>query len=634
LNAALSLGLPLAAKEMKSLTRGPAGPIALGVVLVTAAGLFCTYWLVQLKYHVEFGGWAAAGRGLYSLFAAIHVGAVALVAPLVTAACISSEREGKTFDLLTCTGVSRCSLVGGKTLATLIFVALFSLMLLPLAVLVYQMGGVGLDEIALAATVSFAAMLTYGAIGLAVSTLSRRTITAQIVTLILVWTLVAAMPMAVLIVADLMRFYISTPIGFGAPDSIAEFLVHVVSPIGVLFNHYDGLLSGGAPPQGVSIATFPALRLHLLSQAGIFFFALLVALRGLAARELASAKPRNPTIEDPNELLIRRKRWPFYLIDPRSPARAVRDGKNPVAERERRVGWMTRGRLLLRLTYVGFPLSLAFCAWVFLQSASFELIPLSVILLVFLLATLLVVPISAGTAVTRERQAKTLDLLTTTLLTPRRIVVGKFAVVYRTLGVWLAVLASPPMLLYAAARLLPTPPIPPVFRFDALPSVGLHLLNAALVMAGFLAAFTALGLFFSTLFRRGAFASIATLFAIAALVALPCILGAVLEQQFRYSWYYDYPPDRAKIFNDLATGNPPQYFTILALFRLGPILSPLYYLSGLIFGSELPLFWHPFSDWSLLLPGLIHFAILSALTWLLLLAAARRLRTADFGGAG
>jgi ABC-type transport system involved in multi-copper enzyme maturation permease subunit len=166
-------------KEVRSRTRGYWRPmlqltlylslVTLGVVAVLGASVSPTGTLSP-----------TLGETLFSALAAGSVLLIAFMAPGLTAASISSERERLTLDLLLVTRASPLGLVTGKLAGALLWIAYLVIASLPALAVVNLFGGVPWSRMAAALTVIAATALGYTALGLVLSAVLRRTVLATV----------------------------------------------------------------------------------------------------------------------------------------------------------------------------------------------------------------------------------------------------------------------------------------------------------------------------------------------------------------------------------------------------------------------------------------------------------------------
>lgn len=116
---------------------------------------------------------------------------VAVLAPAFTTGAISLEREKQTLDLLVTTPLSPLGLVVGKLGAALAYVFLLIMASIPFMAIVFLFGGVGPEDIIRAYVLLAAVAVGFGAIGLFVSALVKRTQVATVLTYVTVLVLLA-----------------------------------------------------------------------------------------------------------------------------------------------------------------------------------------------------------------------------------------------------------------------------------------------------------------------------------------------------------------------------------------------------------------------------------------------------------
>jgi ABC-type transport system involved in multi-copper enzyme maturation permease subunit len=135
-----------------------------------------------------------AGTVLTPVLIYVQMGMICLMAPTFAASAISSEREQQTFDLLVSSLARPSTILIGKIGASLSYLLLTLFGSLPLIALTYSLGGVALADIAKAYLIMLVAGVTYCSLSFLWSSLIRRGVLAQLVSLFTVIFLVAAMP--------------------------------------------------------------------------------------------------------------------------------------------------------------------------------------------------------------------------------------------------------------------------------------------------------------------------------------------------------------------------------------------------------------------------------------------------------
>ena len=183
---------PILGKEMRGRTRGWRSPVLLSVYLgVLGAFVLLFLWLNLVRLSII---QPQVGLSLYSLFIFSLIMLISFIAPAVAASAISGERERRTYDLLLVTRASSLGIVLGKWLASVVYLMFLAVAALPVFAVVFLYGGVPPAILGLAFMVCLAAGLGYGAMGLALSALTRRSQAAIIISLVLVFVFIFGIP--------------------------------------------------------------------------------------------------------------------------------------------------------------------------------------------------------------------------------------------------------------------------------------------------------------------------------------------------------------------------------------------------------------------------------------------------------
>ncbi|MDQ0286722.1 ABC-type transport system involved in multi-copper enzyme maturation permease subunit [Desulfofundulus luciae] len=180
--------VPMLGKEMRGRTRGLRSPLLLSFFLgLMSAGTLAFLWLMTDRTSQIM---PQVGLNLYSLLVLGMILLLAFIAPAIAAGAISGERERRTYDLLLVTRASLTGIVLGKWLASVAYLLFLVLAALPVLAVVFLFGGVPLTNMGMALVVALTTGLGYGALGLALSAILRRSQAATIVSLVLVFMLV------------------------------------------------------------------------------------------------------------------------------------------------------------------------------------------------------------------------------------------------------------------------------------------------------------------------------------------------------------------------------------------------------------------------------------------------------------
>ncbi|MCJ7709273.1 MAG: ABC transporter permease [Chloroflexi bacterium] len=183
-------------KELRGRMRGRRAFVVLTIHLLLVAGFA---WMIESiaerAFSGGFGGSISAsaeiGRQMFTALLMLLTLIVLVLAPASTAGAISLEREKQTLDLLVTTPISSLAIVLGKLLSALTWVFLLILASIPVTALVFTFGGVGPDDMVKGYVVLLGTAFCFGALGLFVSALVKRTQAATVINLVAVIALTA-----------------------------------------------------------------------------------------------------------------------------------------------------------------------------------------------------------------------------------------------------------------------------------------------------------------------------------------------------------------------------------------------------------------------------------------------------------
>ncbi|MBI1785494.1 ABC transporter permease subunit [Candidatus Sumerlaeota bacterium] len=177
---------PIFTKELRTTLRSNKSVLFLFLILALISGVFMLFWMEQSELTMSLGGRAQFSRTIFLFIASCQFLALSLISPMMTATVITGERESKTLDLLFCTGISRMHILLAKWISAIAYQLILLVCMLPILALIFQLGGVGLDEYLAAALLIAQAVVTYGMLGAAVSSRFRRTTSSLMMSLFLV----------------------------------------------------------------------------------------------------------------------------------------------------------------------------------------------------------------------------------------------------------------------------------------------------------------------------------------------------------------------------------------------------------------------------------------------------------------
>jgi len=227
----LILDNPVVTKELRGRMRGSRTPwLLFSYLLLLSLILFFSYlgWWNSNAQTLKNGGGGEAGYTVGRLFFQIifysQAVMIALITPALTAGAISVEREQRTFEMLRGTTLRPGSIVVGKLLSSVSFVALLLTSSLPLLSLCFLLGGVSPGEVFFAYVLLIGDAFLFGAIGLCWSAYAASTATATVLSY------------ATLIVFALITFPTAFPAiaNAGGGSGLASYGLCALNPLGAV----------------------------------------------------------------------------------------------------------------------------------------------------------------------------------------------------------------------------------------------------------------------------------------------------------------------------------------------------------------------------------------------------------------
>lgn len=396
---------------------------------------------------------AKSSSQVFTYISILQLAMICMLAPIFTAGAISQEKDAETFNVLLTTPLSNAQIVLGSLLSRLFFVVVLLISGLPIFCITMIYGGVVADQIFLSFGIAACTALLTGSLAILISVIKIGTRTT-------VFSFYAGIGLYVLA-----GFVVGLWPGSHVPESIPQGGTEGMTwlapfhPIWALLVALKLTLVPDAPmvagyvwPLNRILAAphYAYMLLTLIASSGIVAFSTIFVRRGIKQGEVGWWSK-----------LLRRKAVPPDEEGKRRRCRRV--WSNPVAWREA----VTKGSpASSRLACYSFMLCGAAAGLALLIQYGSGDLPLAsarlwlagLIAVEFVIVMLMGVN-TAAMAITREREAGTIELLLTTPLTSRYIILGKLrGLVSFTLPL-LAVPAATVLAaaLYDLARQVPAP---------------------------------------------------------------------------------------------------------------------------------------------------------------------------------
>jgi ABC-type transport system involved in multi-copper enzyme maturation permease subunit len=418
-----------------------------------------------------------AAKDLVNLFFLGQYVLASLMAPSFAAGAITGEKERKTYEMLLASPLRPAAIVLGKLLASLAHLALLIFSSLPIVMLCLPLGGVSIYEVLAAYLALVLSIVTFGMISVACSSFFQRTASSLVVSYLLI------LPLALV--------GVMTWSSLSATGEIRLLLSVTLLP-GVCL--------------AICIMLFSATAKRLMHPPDV----------GSEGNEVIDMEEE---AQQAVGLVIQRDQFPDRLFAPAKRTTLLPDGANPVYEKEMRSEIFAQGTLMLRLViqvsmFLAIPLMAVCLFW------KQDLAPWYISYVV--LFNMLVGPVFSAGSVTSERERQTLDLLLTTIISPRKILLGKLTAGLRVSSVLTGFLLWPLVL----ACIMPMS-----YYWHTLPSMGAFL--GIILMCCLTTATVAL--FCSVLFRKTALSLMTTYLMITILFCVPLAMQFFADRFFPQS---------------------------------------------------------------------------------------------------
>ncbi|MGC8667080.1 MAG: ABC transporter permease [Chthonomonadales bacterium] len=272
---------PVLIRELRTRMRGSRAYWALaGYLVVLSSVLFLSYlgWWTSARVSGGFSEVGSLGVWFYQMLIGVQAFLVVFIAPAVTAASLTVEREQRTMDLLAVTPIPRVHIVMGKLLSAAGFLMLLLSASLPLVSLCFLLGGVDAGMVAR----DYLNLLLYGldlaALALAWSSVARNTSAAIVYTY--------ATLLAPLLVLGLILWLASTAMSGPSGGSTVVYtsvFVPLSTALPTLLGYLSGLAGTFGPPGALPIGQ--SLTFYGMA---VPWWVLAIAMHGLVVATLAA----------------------------------------------------------------------------------------------------------------------------------------------------------------------------------------------------------------------------------------------------------------------------------------------------------------------------------------------------------
>jgi ABC-type transport system involved in multi-copper enzyme maturation permease subunit len=226
---------PMTTKELRARMRGRRAFVILTLYLLLICGFVA---ILYLGFAVGGSNRSTesrvAGKTIFTTILSIQAFLSVFISPAFTAASITGEKERQTYDLLRTTLLSARALVSGKLFSALSYVLLLILAAVPLQSVAFLLGGVSFIELFISQLLVIASAITFGMMGIYISSLMRTTIAATVTTYALVLLLVVGLPVLALFTIPFVSLLMVPGTPVTLPPWTPVLLVYVALALGSL----------------------------------------------------------------------------------------------------------------------------------------------------------------------------------------------------------------------------------------------------------------------------------------------------------------------------------------------------------------------------------------------------------------
>ena len=402
---------PVFARELVTAPRRTKHYVARGVYVAALLMLMGTAWLVLAGSQTirNYGDLARFGAMLFQILAPLQLAVAIFFSALFTASSVSQEKDRKTLVLLLMTELSNFELVVGKLFASLLTVIVLILAAFPVFMSLLLVGGVNVSQIIGAFAVTVASAIAAGSLGSTIALWREKTFQALAMT---------ALAIVALFAVSEALIYLGSGQIFGGVDLAVW--AKILSP-------WRSVVLATSPAAAqLSIWGF-AFRPELLFLVGCLFFALVINVVAICRVRLWNPSRNIRQTQLTGDTAAGSANSKIDATGERGNVQQAHRqvGTYPVLWRE--VHTWAYGKRVLAVRF-GYLLLAFFALWG--AHALIATDNVSIVMLPFFLMSMFLVNSQAVTAISTERDMKTLDLLLVTDLTPREFIFGKLIGVF------------------------------------------------------------------------------------------------------------------------------------------------------------------------------------------------------------
>ncbi|HSW45193.1 MAG TPA: ABC transporter permease subunit [Phycisphaerae bacterium] len=375
--------------------------------------------LSQSSAGKPLGELAKGSSQIFSLISVLQLAMMCFLAPVFAAGAISQEKDAETFNVLLTTPLTNAQIVLGSLMSRLYFVVTLLLAGLPIFCITMLFGGVTTDQILMSFGIAGCTAILTGSLAILISVVrvgTRGTVFSFYVGIAL---------------------YLAIGLGLGyLPATIVQASVVPGVSKGMtwltLVHPYWALmvaLSQTIPPAAAAVAHYPWPLNRMLAEPQTAYM-VLTLLVSVVLVGLATVFVRSGAKQGELGWLRKRVRNFWHRGEGERTRRVRRVWSNPIAWREAVTRDSAASSTLMRYSYLGCGILVGIFFLISYGKGEFATVAtarawLTWIVMIEFMVVLLMAVNTAATAVTRERDDNTIELLLVTPLTSRYIIWGK-----------------------------------------------------------------------------------------------------------------------------------------------------------------------------------------------------------------
>ena len=172
---------------------------------------------------------------------------IALIMPIMTASAISGEKEKQTFDILLTTPISSMSIIWGKLGSAVVTVMTFIIASIPIMAISFIIGGMKWSVLFIYLAAAFVFCVFTGSVGILASTMTKKSITAIILSYVFYFVYYNVASVMISITAALYSTYTYSVGSKAAPITLICLTVFVClfNPVAVFVDFYAIIYNSG-----------------------------------------------------------------------------------------------------------------------------------------------------------------------------------------------------------------------------------------------------------------------------------------------------------------------------------------------------------------------------------------------------